>query len=456
MLLTPLFMALVAMSVINVGLPAIQESFGTTSTGVQWTISGYTLAFALLLVPAGRIGDASGRRRMLIIGVAVFTVGSLLSAVAPTIDVLNLARVLQGVGSGLLNPQSVGIIQQNFVGQARAKAFALFGTTVALATAIGPVIGGLLIQVFGPETGWRLMFGMNVPLGVLTVVLAFLWLPDDRARSGTRIDLDPVGVVLLSVGLVSMMLPFLERGRSPLLWLQLPLGLAIVAVWVWWERRYKQRDRSPMVDIDIFRSEAFRNGIIIVGVYFVGSTSIWIVVPLFLQTHLGHTPFEAALVGLPASLAAAVTSQVAGRYVLRLGRRLVIAGFATAIAALVGTAALAPAVEQHALSFWWFALPLTLVGASQGMTISPNQTLTLKAVDPRYGGVAGGILQLGQRIGAAIGTALIPGVLFSLTEGGFDWLEAFVIVLGIIAALALGALIFSARDRARERAEQAG
>ena len=450
-LLAPLFMALIAVSVINVGLTAIGESFEATTGGLQWVISGYALAFGMLLVPAGRLGDATGRRRLLVIGIAVFTVGSLLSGLAPSVETLNLARILQGIGSGLLNPQTVALIQQHFRGQDRARAFALLATTVAVATAVGPVIGGLLIQVLGPDLGWRWMFLMNVPIGVLAILGAFRFIPDDRPRSREKTDLDPVGALLLCVAILGIMFPFLERGVSALVWLSFPAGLLVLGLWWAWEQRYKRAGRPPMVDTAIFTNKAFRNGILIVSVYFLGATSVWIIVPLYLLMHLGHTAFEASLLGLPSSIAAAISSQIAGRYVLTLGRRMVIIGFAVAFVGLLGTALLVGFVENGAIPFWWLAAPLMLMGLSQGMTISPNQTLTLNSVDPRFGGVAGGILQLGQRTGAAIGTAMIPGIIFALTEGGTEWLEAFIIALVIIMALTLAAMGVSFADRAREK-----
>ena len=450
-LLAPLFMALVAVSVINVALTAIGESLDASSGGLQWVISGYALAFGMLLVPAGRAGDATGRRRMLVIGIGIFTLGSLLSGFAPSVEILNVSRILQGIGSGLLNPQTVGLIQQHFRGQDRARAFAFLATTVAVATAVGPVIGGLLIQILGPNWGWRWMFLMNVPIGIGAIVGAFRYIPDDRARGKGRPDLDPVGTILLCLAILGIMLPFLERGVNALVWLSFPAGLLVLGLWWTWERRYKSRGSSPMVDTAIFANRAFRNGILIVSVYFLGATSVWIIVPLFLQMHLHHTAFEASLLGLPSSIAAAISSQIAGRYVLTLGRRMVIAGFGAAFLGLLGTTLLAGFVESGAVAFWWLAAPLMLMGLSQGMTISPNQTLTLNSVDPRFGGVAGGILQLGQRLGAAIGTAMIPGIIFSLTVGGTAWLEAFTIALVIIMALTLAAMGVSFADRAREK-----
>lgn len=453
-------MALVAVSVINVALTAIGQSLGATSEGLQWVLSGYALAFGLALVPSGRLGDATGRRRMLLIGVTVFTLGSLLSGLAPGVGTLNVARLLQGLGSGLLNPQAVGIIQQFFRGQARAKAFALFGTTVAVATAVGPVIGGLLIQLLGPDAGWRWMFFMNVPLGVAAVILGRRWIPDDalhRDRSAgkrSHLDLDPVGTALLTLAVLAVMLPFLERGGSSLLWLSIPAGLLVLLGWVMWEERYKRAGRHPMVDIAIFDSKAFRNGIMIVSFFFLGSTSIWIVIPLFLQMHLHHSAFEASLLGIPSSIAAMISSQIGGRHVLRMGRRLVIIGFLIVISGIVLVAIAAELVETGTLPFWILAVPLTLIGLSQGLIISPNQTLTLDAVDPRYGGVAGGILQLGQRLGTAIGTALIPGLLFGVVEGGGTWITAFMLAMGAIMTAAVVALALTIHDRARERATE--
>lgn len=450
-LLAPVFMALVAISVINVALPAIRSSLDASSSGVQWAISGYALSFGILLVPSGRAGDLTGRRRMFLAGVLVFTLGSLVSGLAPNVWVLDAARILQGAGSGLLNPQTIGLIQKYFRGQARAKAFAMFGTAVAVATAVGPVIGGLLIKLLGDDVGWRWMFYMNVPIGILTILLGLRWIPDDTVKVNWReIDLDPVGALLLTGAILAAMWPFLERGTSGLVWLTLPLGLALAAVWVFWENRYQRIGRAPMVDLDIARNAAFRNGILIVSIYFLGATSIWIVVPLFVQMHLGHTAFYASLLGLPSSVAAAFSSQISGRHVLGLGRRLVIAGLVLLITGLALVALVAVVIDRNWAPLWVMSVPLTLMGISQGMTISPNQTLTLNAVDPRFGGVAGGILQLGQRLGAAVGTALIPGVLFALVEGGRPWVLGFVTVLGLIAALAAVSLFVSVMDRRRE------
>lgn len=495
-LMVPLFMALIALSVINVALPVIGSSLEADSSGLQWVVSGYALSFGLLLVPSGRLGDATGRKRIFLAGVGVFIVGAVIAGFATTIEMLNAARVVQGLGSGMLNPQTFGLIQKYFRKEARARAFATMATTVSVATASGPLVGGLLIEALGDDLGWRAMFLVNVPLGVLALVLGWRWLPDDRAipaptdvgpdtglsraRAGAmarlrsddddddevtlppavtgrparrrqRLDLDPVGILLLGVAVLALMLPFLMREGHPAYWALIPVGLALLGGFVWWERRYERIGRPPLVNPDIFRDAGFRNGMIIVSIYFVGGTSLWIVMPLYLQFHLGYAPIDSALISLPASVCAAVSAQVAGRFVLRLGRRLVVTGFSITIAALVGFIVLAGVVESGAVSYLVFMVPATFIGIAQGMTISPNQTLTLRAVDPAFGGVAGSIISLGQRMGTAVGTAIVPGVLFGIVESQGDWLLAFRAAIGIIAALATGALAFSIVDRRREK-----
>lgn len=547
-LMVPLFMALIALSVINVALPVIGESLQADSSGLQWVVSGYALSFGLLLVPSGRLGDATGRKRLFLAGIAVFIVGAVIAGFAQNIGMLNAARLVQGVGSGMLNPQTFGLIQKYFRKEARARAFATMATTVSVATASGPLVGGLLIQALGDNLGWRAMFLVNVPLGVLALVLGHRWLPDDRriptptgedagrdvglsrARAGAsarlddddndgdssstggdggdsygsspssgdddgsprdtdrdtdsaaaairasdraiastaarapatrparqRLDLDPVGIALLGVAVLTIMLPFLSREHPPALWALVPAGLALLGVFAWWERRYERIGRPPLVNPDIFRDAGFRNGMVIVSIYFVGGTSLWIVMPLYLQFHLGYAPIDSAFISLPASICAAVSAQVAGRFVLRLGRRMVVAGFTLTICALMTFIVLAGFVESGALHYLVFMVPAAFIGIAQGMTISPNQTLTLRAVDPAYGGVAGSIISLGQRMGTAVGTAIVPGVLFGIVAANGDWLLAFRASLGIIAALAAGALAFSIVDRRREvRADREG
>lgn len=461
-LMVPLFMALVAVSVVNVAMTPISRSLNADTSQVQWVVSGYALAFAVFLVSAGRLGDATGRRRVFITGIVLFTLGSLGSGLAPSADFLIAARLLQGFGSGLLNPQTTGIIQQQFSGQARAKAYGMFGTTVAIATMVGPLLGGVLIRTFGEAVGWRMMFLINVPIGIIAIIFARLWLPNDRRTAEntphgvrSKTDLDPVGSLLMTVAIFAIMWPFVERSAGAINWVALPIGLLLLWGFIIWENRYKSRGREPMLNMSLFSEEAFRNGILIVGLYFLGSTSVWLIVPVYMQSHLGETALVAALISLPASLLSGILAPIAGRYVLRAGRRIIMGGIALMMVGLATSVVVMWNVESGALPVWAAAVSLSLVGAAGGLTISPNQTLTMKSVSPRISGVAGGVMSLGQRIGTAVGTALIPGIMFSLTDAGKGWNIAFAASFAAIFVLMVFGLIFTIKDRRRELREQA-
>lgn len=468
-LLGPVFMALVAISMVNVALSPMRASLGATNSLTQWVVSGYALSFGVPLVAAGRIGDVSGRRRMFSLGVGLFTLGSLLSALAPSIGVLIGARVLQGLGAGLFNPQTTGIIQANFTGQARARAYAMFGTTVAIATVVGPLLGGFLIQAFGQGLGWRMMFMINVPMGLATLAIASRWIPDDRAFGATsvaeaagttdaagtnarprRMDLDPVGMVLLAVAILAILFPFVQRSTAVLPWVFGLFGAVLAVVFVRWEASYKKRSHTPMLDLDLVRAPAFCNGIFIVTLFFLGNTSVWLIVPIYLQNHLGTTALVAAMTTVPASVVSGFAAPWAGRHVLHMGRKMVIGGYLVSMTAVLATLLVINPVESGRAGVWWFALSLLGFGIGSGLVISPNQTLTLASVRPEVSGVAGGVLSLGQRMGTAIGTALISSILFGLVEAGVHWNIALSAAFGGIFLAYVGGLAFTIADFRRE------
>src|SRR5699024_2418038 len=271
-LLGAIFMSLVGVSIVNVTLPYIQEGLGASQSDLQWVLSGYALTFGVVLVAAGRAGDIMGRGGIFILGVAVFTLASIASSAAPSAEWLNVSRFVQGVGSGLLNPQGVGMIQQYFRGAERGRAFGFVGSMVGVSVAIGPVLGGVLIYLGGADFGWRLTFLVNVPVGILVILLGLKWFPKPLFRRRPEGELttaerasrsmDPVGSLLLGLAVLAILFPFVESRSGGLMWLLVPLGIALVAAWVWWEKRYARLGRSPMVDLNIFRTRSFSNGTI--------------------------------------------------------------------------------------------------------------------------------------------------------------------------------------------------
>lgn len=464
-LFIPLGMALMAVSSVNVALPAIETGLGATDSDLQWVLAGYALMFGLSLIPAGRTGDVLGRGTVFTFGLGVFSLASLLCGLAPGPGFLNALRLLQGVGAGMINPSTIGIIQQYFSGGGRARAFALLGVVVSASVAVGPILAGLIIGALGPELGWRGTFIINFPIGLIGILLALKWLPfeTERRRAIARkspdyqpaiIDLDPIGAILLAAVVLSAMLPFMGRSTGPI-WVLPVVAAALLAVWVRWERHYQGRGRPPLVNLDLFRVPSFSLGSAIGGTYFLGAASVFVAIALFLQTGLGISALDTGLVGLPNTVVSALASLIAGRYALRHGRPLIVMGQAAFIAGLLGVAGLAPAVASGA-SFWWLALPLCFIGFGAGMVSSCNQTLAMQDIPPEHGGTAGGIKSTAERIGTAIGNAVITAVLFA-TVAASGWTAGFITAVLTIAALMGLSTAFGVVDwvrAARQRVHQ--
>ena len=463
-LLVAIFMSLVGVSVVNVALPSIQHGLDASDSDIQWVLAGYALTFGVVLVAAGRAGDLMGRGGFFIAGVAIFTLASVAAGLAPDANSLNTARFVQGVGSGLINPQGIGMIQQYFRGAERGKAFGYFGSVVGVAVGIGPVLGGLLIELGGPEIGWRLTFLVNVPVGLLCLLLAWRWFPRPLVRRppATAVptaagaagaarraasSLDPVGSILLGLAVLATMFPFVEGRSSGWLWLLLPVGGLLAWAWVRWEQYYRATGRSPMVDLDIFSIRSFTNGSIIVMLYFLGMTSIWVLVAMYFQEGAGKSALQAGFVGVPSALISAWAAHWAGSRVIRYGRKVVIGGLLFALTGLVLSIVVVQLHAQGLASEWWLVASLALVGVGQGSVISPNQTLTLADVPLDYAGSSGAIMQTGQRIGTSIGIAVITSAAFGALALSGSWAVAITIGFILISLVVLVAIAFALKDQ---------
>jgi EmrB/QacA subfamily drug resistance transporter len=457
------------LSKVNVGLPSIEKSLGADSTALQVIVAGYALAFGLALVPAGRLGDLYSRKVMFIIGLSGFTLVSVFCAIAPDIQTLLIARILQGVAAGVQMPQVLGLVQQLFQGEERGRAFGLFGAVIGISTAFGPTLGGLLIAVGGPTDGWRLLFWMNVPLGVIALALAAWLLPKKQPHPPGARNLDLIGIVLLGLAVFAFMLPFvLTTGGpddSPWRWLSL-LGCAVaVVLFITWERRYEAAGKSPAIHFALFSLGSYRNGLLLATAYFAAIPAVFLLTTLFLQEGLGYAPVFAGMVSIPFALTSAVTALIGGRLVSKYGRSLVVMGLVVAFVGfvLVLLGAVLPPAEY---SIWFMAGAMAVAGAGGGFVISPNQTLTLAEIPVTEGGVAGSMAQVGQRVGTAVGVAAASSIffatLYSEGPGNPDNVEvyhdgfrnAFFVTLGLIlVALAIGLVDLLRRKRAADDAE---
>ena len=435
------FMSLLDVSIVAVALPSIQRGLGTSPAAVQWVVSGYALTFGLALVPAGRLGDAIGRRKMFLVALGGFVLCSAAAGAAPNTATLVAARLAQGIAAGSLAPQNSALIQQLFRDDERGRAFGLFGSTVGLSTAVGPIVGGAILAVAGEPSGWRWIFYVNVPIGVVALVLAARLIP--RAEPGPRQHADLVGVALLGGGVLALMLPLVlaEAGGLARLWWLFPLGAAVLVVFVSWERRVVARGRTPLLDVRLLTSTpGYASGALLGTVYFVGFSGIWLVFALYLQLGLGFTPLQSGLSVTAFAVGAAASAVIGGRLVTRWGRRLTVTGLTLVLLGLSATAVIVRVAPPTTVG-WWMAPTLLIAGIGGGWVISPNTTLTLHCVPVAMAGSAGGALQTGQRIGAAIGTAALPGIFYALlAANGRNYPQAAAITLGVAVASILVAL----------------
>ncbi|MEV8638233.1 MFS transporter [Streptosporangium sp. NPDC051023] len=453
------FMTLLDISIVNVALPSIRTGLGAPQSDLQWVVSGYALTFGLVLVPAGRFGDMRGRRNAFVFGVALFTLASAAAGLARTSTWLVVARLVQGIAGGVVNPQVSGLIQQLFRGAERGRAFGLLGATIGISTAIGPMLGGLLIRLGGELDGWRLVFYVNVPIGLLAIALAYRYIPRRPPEKRSRKSMDPVGVLLLAAGLVLILLPLVEGQQwpGPGKWLLPVAGLAVIAVFTGWERRYGRR-HEPMVNLSLFGRRSYAFGAVIAALYFAGFTAIFFILTIYLQNGLHYSPLEAGLASTPFAAGSALASVLGGRVVTRFGRPMVVVGLVTVATGLAVTELAARLYSGQGVA-WAIAAPLLLAGLGSGLVISPNQTLTLSQVPVSEAGTAGGVLQTGQRIGTALGIAAIGSVFFSgVASSHGDHATAFrtalLVTIGfVLAALAVAVADVVANRRARRGSE---
>lgn len=404
---------------VNVALPVIEHSLGSSSTELQLIVSGYVLTIGLFLVPAGRIGDLRSRRLMYAVGLTIFAAMSLLCALAVSSQMLFIARIAQGVGAGILMPQALGVIQTLFQGADRAKAFGYFGVVIGIAMAFGPAIGGLALEIGGDTDGWRAIFGMNVPLALIALILILRLLPRKKRTTVEKLDLDPLGLLLLSIAVVALLWPFLFTtgmpSDEPARWLTLVLCALVAPGFVWWEHHYQRRGRQPLVYPGLFRIRSYRNGMALACAYFAANPVMQLLTTLFLQQGVGLSPLLAGLVSACFALMTSLAAWWGGRLITRYGRPLVIFGLVILLVGIAGLVLAAHATPQ--LTPWLMAGAMLVCGVGGGFVMMPNQTLTLAEVPIARAGVAGSVAQLGQRIGGSVGSAIGLSLFYSLLNG---------------------------------------
>src|SRR3984957_3011676 len=366
--------------IVNVALPSIQRSLGASPAAIEWVVAGYGLTSAAFLVTGGRLGDHYGRRRVFCAGPCGFPVASALCAVAPDAGFLVAARLAQGVAAATMAPNVLSILGTTYTGPARVKAISVYGMVMGVAAVLGQLVGGLLIAADPGGLGWRVIFWVNVPVGIAAVALARRIVPESRAAAAGRLDLR--GAALFTAALVAVVLPLLdgrEQGWPAWSWASLAAGPVLLAVFAWHLRATARRGGQPLLDPAIFAIRAFRAGLACQVLFWCQQAASYLLLALYLQQGRGLSPVESG--GVFSVLAAGylATSFRAPALTMRFGRRVIAAG---AVVAALGNAALVAGVLVHAGPGLGSAGPvagpvaalfpgLFLLGAGQGLCITP-------------------------------------------------------------------------------------
>ncbi|MDG9720006.1 MFS transporter [Streptomyces sp. DH24] len=463
--MTAAFMDLVDVTIVNIAIPSIQEDAGASFSQIQWITAGYALAFAAGLITGGRLGDIHGRKKIFLLGIGGFTLASALCGFAVNPEMLVASRILQGGMAALMVPQVLSIVHATFPAHERGKVFGLFGAIVGLGAVSGPLLGALLTEwnLFGLE--WRPIFLINLPVGVVGLVLGARFITESKAPRALKLDL--VGVALVTLGLLMLLYP-LTRGREldwPLWgYVSMAGAFVVLAGLVAYERRKAARDGSPLVELSLFRVKSFAAGIAVQTVFGLGLGIFFLVWTLYMQTGLGWSPLKAGLTGVPFSIAVSVAAGLSvQKLVPRFGRGVLQAG------ALVMAAGVLIYIWESqrygpGIAPWQMALPLVVMGVGMGLIVAPLTDAVLSEVPREHAGSASGLINTVQQMGNALGLGLVSVVFFGTmsdrlrpAEVGPAFVDAFQYALGWVAAV-LGAiflLMFALPKRPAQHVEGA-
>ncbi len=408
-----LFMIMLDNTVVNVALPSIQKDLGATISGLEWTINGYTLSFAVLLATGGRLGDIFGRRRMFLVGVVIFALSSATAGFAPDETALVLSRVVQGVGAALMMPGTLSIITDAFPAHERGKAMGTWAGVSALALAVGPVLGGFLTE----HVSWRAIFYINIPVAVGAVLATLFAVRESRDTSVGR-EVDCAGVAVLTAGLTALVLALVEGnawGWGSTRIIALLVGAAVaLPLFVFVENRV----RAPMVQFDLLSDRNFLGAVVVAMIISFAMLGVFFFLALYMQDILGYSPLEAGVRFLPSTLMIVGVAPVAGRLSDRIGPRWLIAGGLVIVAASLFSFSRI-AVDSTYLDL----LPgFMLLGIGIAMTMSPMTSAAMNAVPVQKAGIASGVLSMFRMVGGSLGVAVTGAIFQGLVSSRLDTL----------------------------------
>ena len=411
------FMSLLDVTIVNVSLPTLQKNMGASSTEIEWVVAGFILTFALGLLPFGRYGDIIGRKTMFMIGVAAFTGASVLCGLAPTIGFLVAARLLQGAGGAIMAPQVLSIAQTIFPPHERAAAFSLFGLSAGLASVIGPVLGGLLINadLFGLD--WRPIFLMNVPVGIIALILGQRLIPS--IPGNPKMTNDYGGILIVSAAMFMLIFPLIE-GRN-YAWAPWCIGMLVASAilfvaFVFWESRQKRLSGPELLPVDLMKNRNFLIGAVMSLVFFSATPPFFLVFALYLQAGYGLSPLWSGLTTLPFSVGVLIASAISGRIGFKWQRERIAVGLLILFGGILSVRLIAAGLGDS-MHYGIYVLPLMFAGIGLGVSISPLFQTILAGVPVKDAGSGSGALQAIQQSGGALGVAIVSEIFFRHLQG---------------------------------------
>jgi EmrB/QacA subfamily drug resistance transporter len=443
-----LFMIMLDNTIVNVALPSIQRSLHMSISSLEWIVTAYALTFAALLITGGKLGDLYGRKRMFIAGLVVFTLASLACGLAPSAGFLIGARAVQGVGAALMNPATLSIITATFPPKERGQAIGIWAGVSALALAIGPLIGGLIVD----NINWHWIFYVNVPVGVVGIIVSRWVIAESRDTSHEQ-SIDLPGLVTSGGALLALSYALIEgnqRGWGSPEIIGLFVGAVVLfAVFIWLELR----QRLPMLDLDLFKIGSFAGANIVAMLVSLGMFGVFFFISLYVQNVLGYSPTKAGAIFLPMTILIILIAPIAGKLSDRVGSRwLMGAGMAILGVSLL----LYQRIGLHT-GFWSLLPQLVLGGVGMALTMSPMTSAAMGSVPTDKAGVGSGVLNSFRQVGGSLGIALMGAILLTYqhptksktvaAQQFVNGLHAALLVSAFIAFAAAAVAVFMVRTK---------
>lgn len=422
-LCSALLIVIIDVTIVNVTIPAIRAEFNASLASIEWITAVYALVFAAFIITWGRIGDELGRRRIFVAGVVVFVIGSLIVGTAPSIGIILVGRFAQGFGAAMTSPSTLSILSTTFTGRMRGVAFGLWGATAGAAGAFGPLLGGFLTTY----VSWRWAFLINLPIGILAIVGAYLFINESRDASRKH-TYDIIGVVLAALGFSSLVFGLIEGqtygwlipqgtfsvggftwgGPISIAVVAFAVSLVSLAAFVWYELRLLNNGGEPLFDFSLFRFHGFRYGLLTVTVVALGEFGIFFIFSIYLQTVRELNAFQAGLTFLPFSIVTFIAAPIAGTLSSRFGPKWVVTAGMVCEAISIFLFSRVLAVDTNFLVF----VPIfMLYGVGVGLAIAQLTNVTLSDIPPEQAGAGSGANNTVRQVGAAIGIAILGAVL---------------------------------------------